>query len=257
MTTFERRQRLLDLVRNEPGLRVPEIARLMGVSEGTVRNDLNALAGAGQLVRVRGGATTTADSILNASSRFAARARVDEQAKQCIGRSAAQLVLDGDSILLDASTTVYHMARFLAERQNLRIVTNGIETARLLANNPTNTVILIGGVMNAEGSSVAGLLSEQIIAGLHFARAFVSGSGYSLERGLTEIHLSEAEIKRKAIESADQVIALVTASKIGQEDLTAFAPPGRIHRLFTDSSLEAGWVTRLEKSGIRVVICNC
>ena len=123
-----------------------------------------------------------------------------QAAKNCIGAGAAKLVNDEDSILLDASSTAYYLALHLRERSRLRVVTNGIEVARLLAQNPTNTVILIGGVVRADGSSVTGLLSEQIISELHIQKAFVSCSGFSVERGMTEVHLEEAQLKRKALE---------------------------------------------------------
>ena len=141
------------------------------------------------------------------------------------------MINDGDSILLDASSTAYYLALNLKERSRLRVVTNGIEIARLLAQNTSNTVILIGGVVNPDGSSVTGLLSEQIIAELRIQKAFVSCSGFSVESGMTEVHLEEAQLKRKAIEFARQVFALVDSSKLGHEDLTPFARPAANYAL--------------------------
>ena len=88
-------------------------------------------------------------------------------AKLAIAREAATLVGDGDSILLDASSTAYYLACELSARNKLRVMTNGFEVARELAQNTSNTVILIGGVVNNDSSSVTGLLSEQIIAVCH------------------------------------------------------------------------------------------
>jgi DeoR/GlpR family transcriptional regulator of sugar metabolism len=130
LIAFERRQRLLGIMRKDPGLRVPEIARLLGVSPGTVRNDLNILADEKQIIRVHGGGVVVADGGQPRSSAFALRANVNAAAKQLIGRRAAELVDDGDALLLDASSTVYHMARYLRDRRELRVVTNGIEVAR-------------------------------------------------------------------------------------------------------------------------------
>ncbi|GAB4495318.1 MAG: DeoR/GlpR family DNA-binding transcription regulator [Anaerolineales bacterium] len=255
MTTYERRQMLLDLLRRQPGLRVPEIARQIGVSQGTVRNDLDALEESGHLTRVRGGA------VLNSASQLPQavfRARHEEHARQkdAIGGQAARLIQDGDSVLLDASSTAYYLALHLTERSRLRVVTNGLEAARLLAQNPSNTVILLGGVVRQDGSAVAGLLSEQIIAELHIQKAFVSASGFSLERGLTEVHLEEAQLKRKAIESARQVFALIDSSKLGQEDLTSFARPAQITHLFTDEGLPPEWQERLRQAELPFTICG-
>lgn len=255
LTTFERRQSLLDLLKNQPGIRVPEIAKSLGVSEGTVRNDLNALEEEGHLMRVHGGAVLTSSQEFSQPT-FSIRHQENADKKSCIGKHAAGMVNDGDSILLDASSTAFYLALNLKERNGLRVVTNGIEVASLLAQNPSNSVILIGGVVNQAGSSLTGLLSEQIIAELHVMRAFVSCSGFSVERGMTEVHLEEAQLKRKAMESSEQVIALVDSSKMGQEDLTPFARPVQITHLFTDSGISEEWKTRLKWANIPFTLCG-
>lgn len=255
MSIYERRQSLLDLLRQRPGSRVPELAEALGVSEGTVRNDLNALAQEGGLTRVHGGAILNEqDQFRNIS--FLLRHKTNAAAKLAIARAAAVLVNDYDSILVDASSTVYYFARALSDRKKLRVVTNGIDVARVLAQNSSNTVILIGGVVNNDSASVTGLLSEQIIKDLHTEKAFVSCSGFTLERGMTEVHLGEAQIKRKAIESSQQVIALIDSSKFGKEDLTPFAGPDKITRLFTDAKLASHWIVRLKEAGIDTTICE-
>lgn len=255
MTTYERRQSLLDILRKQPGLRVPELALALDVSEGTVRNDLNALKHQGLLTRVHGGA------VLNQQDRFQdhsfiRRYEQNAAAKLAIAEKAAALVNDGDSILLDASSTVYYFAKALSGRQRLRVMTNGFEVARELAQNTTNTVILIGGIVNNESSSVTGLLSEHIIEELHIQKAFLSCSGFSLERGMTELLLAEAQLKRKAIESSQELFALVDSTKFGKEDLTSFARPERINRLFTDQHLSSDWLERLRQTGIEFTICE-
>jgi len=255
VTTYERRQSLLDILRKQPRLRVPELAVVLDVSEGTVRNDLNALDQQGLITRVHGGA------VLNQQDRFQNQSfiRRHEQnaaAKLAIAKKAAVLVNDGDSILLDASSTAYYFATALCARQRLRVMTNGFEVARELAQNTTNTVILIGGIVNNESSSVTGLLSEHIIDELHIQKAFLSCSGFSLERGMTEVLLGEAQLKRKAIESSQELFALVDSSKFGKEDLTSFARPARINRLFTDQHLSSAWLERLQQAGLDVTLCE-
>jgi DeoR/GlpR family transcriptional regulator of sugar metabolism len=255
LTTYERRQSLLDILRKQRGLRVPELAHALDVSEGTVRNDLNALQAEGRLKRVHGGAVLNDQDQFQNNS-FLRRFQQNTAAKLAIARKAAVLVNDGDSILLDASSTAYYLARALSGRHKLRVMTNGFEVARELAQNPSNTVILIGGVVNNDSSSVTGLLSEQIIADLHIEKALFSCSGFSLERGMTEVHFAEAQLKRKAIESSQQVIALIDSSKFGKEDLTPFARTDQIAHLITDSGLPSKWVTKLKDAGVDFTICE-
>ncbi|HLO18619.1 MAG TPA: DeoR/GlpR family DNA-binding transcription regulator [Anaerolineales bacterium] len=254
MTTHERRQSLSELLRKQPGLRVPELARALGISEGTVRNDLNALEQQGRLTRVHGGAVLNEQPQFPSSS-FNIRYHNEAAAKMKISQQAALLVNDGDSVFLDASTTIYYLARQLAGRQRLRVVTNGVDVARLMAENPTNMVILLGGTVGSDGSSVTGLLSEQALEELRMQKAFVSCSGFSVERGMTDVHLAGAHLKRKAIASAQQVFALVGSNKLGKEDLTSFAGVDRINHLFTDDGLSEEWRARLTKAGIPFTVC--
>ena len=254
LTSFERRQRLLEILRTRPGLRVPELAALLDVSQGTVRNDLAALAGSGLVNRVHGGAVLP-DLQQPVSHSFINRSHKNESTKLVIARQAAELVADGDSILLDSSTSVYCMARFLKDRSDLRVITNGIEVARQLAANPSNTVILVGGVLNPDGSSITGPLGEQFFQGLHIQKAFVSGSGFTLEAGLTEVHIYEAQLKSRAIAAASAVFALVDSTKLGKVDLTPFLRPDQITFLITDNHLSPAWMDQLKQSCLDFMVC--
>ena len=255
MTIYERRQSLSELLRKQPGLRVPELAKALGISEGTVRNDLNALEQQGRLTRVHGGAVLNEQPPFPSSS-FNIRYHNEAARKMKIARQAARLVNDGDSLFLDASTTVYYLARQLPERQRLRVITNGIDVARLIAENPNNMVILLGGTVGSDGSSVTGLLSEQSLEELRMQKAFISCSGFSIERGMTEVHLPGAHLKRKAIACTQQVFALVGSNKLGKEDLTSFAGIDQIDHLFTDDGLSDEWRAHLIQVGIPFTICG-
>lgn len=255
MTTYERRQSLIQLLQKQPGLRVLELASALAVSKGTIRNDLTALEGEGVLTRVHGGAVLKSNPI-HFDTSFGQRFQENASAKRAMARQAARLVDDGASVLLDASTTIYYLSQQLAQCHRLRVLTNGIEVARLLATDPTNTVVLMGGMVNPEGSSVSGNFSEQVIRDLHVHQAFVSCSGFSLERGLTDVHFAEAQLKSKAIASAREIFALVDSSKIGAEDLTPFAAVDQITHLYTDSGLSAEWAARLKSAGVAFTICS-
>lgn len=255
LTTYNRRQRLLVLLQEQPGIRIPEQAKLLEVSEGTIRNDLKSLAETGQLTRVRGGAVLM-DDHSGASITFATRARANTAVKRRIARCAASLVDDGDSILLDASTTVYNLTHFLKDHHNLTVITNGIEVGRELARNTSNTVILIGGVLRADGTSITGSLGEQLLEGLHIKTAFVSSSGFSLEAGLTEIDIHEVSLKRKMIELSNSVVALIDSSKFGKVDLTPFAQIQQLNRVFTDMTIDKEWMDYLAQAGVTVTICH-
>src|SRR6266508_598377 len=255
MTTYVRRQSLIQLLQKQPVSRVPELAHALEVSKGTIRNDLDALEAECVLTRVHGGAVLKSKPV-HFDISFGLRFQENAAAKRAIAREAAKLVSDGASILLDASTTIYYLSQQLAQCNRLRVLTNGIEVAKLLAKDPTSTVVLMGGMVNPEGSSVSGNFSEQVIRDLHVHKAFVSCSGFSLERGLTDVHFAEAQLKSKAIASAREIFALVDSSKIGVEDLTPFASVEQITHLYTDSGLSAEWAARLRSAGVTFTICS-
>ncbi len=159
MTTYERRQTILRLLQLEPNetLGVTELAEALEVSEGTIRNDLTALQDEQLIVRVRGGAVLKN----GAGATRLPNATRNAEAKLWIARWAADMIEDGDAIFVDASTTVLSIAPFLADRRNLTVITNGIDAARALALNLSNTVILVGGVLRPDGNSVADSLIAQ------------------------------------------------------------------------------------------------
>jgi ribose transport system substrate-binding protein len=255
MTIFERRQRILGFLREKPGIRVPELASRLEVSEGTIRNDLRALEKAGELTRVRGGAIV-AESRRFISPAFADRTQVNAQAKRRIARWAADMIEDGDSVLLDSSSTVFHIAEFLLDRSNLTIVTNGIEVAYALAENPTHTIILIGGVLRADRALTVGYLGEKILENLHIKTAFVSSSGFSIETGLTQVDIQEAQLKSRMIESAERVVALVDSTKFGKVDLTPLASVEQVSHILTDSNLASHHIDEVRQTCANLTVCG-
>jgi ribose transport system substrate-binding protein len=255
MTPFERRRQILSYLQEQPGIKVTELARLLDVSEGTIRNDLTELEDDGHLRRVRGGAVLRYGRRF-LSPPFAARVQVHAEAKQRIARRAADMVQDGDSILLDASSTAFAMVPYLKNCHNLTIVTNGIEISLALAENPSHTVILLGGVVRPDGTSVVGHLGEKILDDLHVKTAFVSCSGFSVEAGLTEVDIQEVQIKRKMIYCAERVIALIDSSKFGKVDLTSFADLGQVSHVLTDKGIAPRFVEQLRQAGTVLSICG-
>jgi DeoR/GlpR family transcriptional regulator of sugar metabolism len=187
---------------------------------------------------------------------FIARTQVNAQAKDRIARLAADLIEDGDTILLDASTTAFAMAPHLKKYRNLTVVTNGIPVGMALSQNPTFTVILIGGVIRPAVDALSGHLAEKMLDGLHVKTAFISCSGLSLEAGLTEVDIHEVEVKREMIRCAEQVIALVDSSKFGREDLSAFARLDQISQLITDSQAPPSFIESLRQSCTALVVCG-
>jgi ribose transport system substrate-binding protein len=240
-------------------LDVDEVAARLDVSPNTIRNDFNALAAEGLLRRVRGGAAPP--GAINGDTGipnppFLARYAVNKGAKERMARWAADLVEDGDSIVLDASSTVYCLADFLMDRRNLTVVTNGIEVGRKLAKNPSNTVMLLGGLLRADGVPTTDVMSDPILKDLRTKLAFVSCTGFTSETGLTEADILDSQLKARMVAAAGAVIALIDASKFGKVGLAPFARVEQISHVFTDSSLSPEWIKELRRTCVKLTVCD-
>ena len=166
------------------------------------------------------------------------------------------MVVDGDLILLDDSTTVFAMIPHLRRRRGLTIVTSGMEAALALGHESSHTVILLGGTLNHVGSSTVGPMAEENLRALRIKWAFLSCTGFSLELGMTQVDLQEAQIKRQMVASGQQVVALVDASKFGKTDLTPFASSDQLAHLLTDRGADRQVVDALRRTGVSVTVCG-
>ncbi len=254
MTTYERQQTILALLARAVSLKVTELASSLMVSEGTIRNDLNRLEHDGLLRRVRGGAILANKH--NSQSQINHRASINAENKKKIAKRAAELVNDGDVILLDASTTVLYMTSFLQDRRDLTIVTNQLELAQIMARVPQNRVILLGGIVDSEGIKVNGTISQDILKDLHINTAFVSSVGFSFDSGLMEADIDEVEFKEQVIKSASKVVAVLDSSKFQKLALKPFARMEQISHIITDDAIDSKTVKRLREFKLSLTICG-
>ncbi len=255
LTTYERRQMIVRILEEQSGIKVTDLAEMLNVSEGTIRNDLAVLDDENQIKRVRGGAVARTQRAFSAQL-IEERTLANADAKARIAQWAATMVEDGDTILLDASTTVLHMVSYLSTRRDLTVITNGMEVARRLAEQRLNTVILLGGIVRKDGNVITGLLGQQMLERLYVRTAFVSCAGFSLEAGLMETDIAQAELKALMVRSAQRVVALVDHTKFDRVALTSFADTAAISHLLTDSEVSTDNVQRACEAGLTVTVCS-
>lgn len=257
-SAYERHQAILELVQRHESVRVPELAEHLNVSESTIRTDLEALDEQGYLVRVRGGAIAkNADPANGDSTSYLAKKALQHTfEKQSIARWAAGLIEDGDVIMLDASSTVLHIAPFLHDRRNLTVFTNGIDVARALAKEPSNTVIILGGILRPNGNSITGEISRQLLQDYHIRTAFVSCSGFTPDLGFFEMNLQEAQMKTLMMRASQQCVALLDSSKVGQVGLTTFATLADFNYFVTDAEIKREVIEAVRMQDTHVIVCD-
>ncbi|WP_314174268.1 DeoR/GlpR family DNA-binding transcription regulator [Streptomyces winkii] len=244
----ERQQEVLRLLEGTGRVSVPELAERLGVSVVTVRKDLDALERRRILRRVRGGAVAVRGADEGA---FEMRVRYRVPEKQAIARAAAEHVRDGDAIVLDCSTTCYHLAREIRDRSGLIVVTNGLRAAEVLSESDA-TVVMPGGTLRRSSWSLVGEFGEAFNGRGRVARGFFGLRSLSPELGLLELSAEETEAKRVLVSICDEVYGLFDSGKVGRFALHTFAPSDRITALVTEGGAPDELVEQWRAVGVPV-----
>ncbi len=255
MLPARRKDQILKFLQNKHSATVGELSKLCKVSAVTIRQDLNELASQGLLVRTRGGALSSDRA--NGEFTFAARERMNAATKQRIGEVGAGLIKSGDSVIVDASSTALYVVRALVRRRDLEdvtVITNGINTALELINRPDITTIVTGGFLRMTAISLTGSFAGDMLAKINAHKGFFGTRGISVEQGLTDVNVQEANLKMKMIERCQEVIALADGSKFGEVSLVSFTPIEKVRRLITDSSAPREVLETLRAKGVEVMI---
>lgn len=250
----DRRRGILRYLTDRGDVRVLDLAIEFAVSEVTIRTDLAILERKALLLRVHGGAVQRSD--LSRGYRFRDRLRRNARIKAWISQRAAGMVEDGDSIFVSSGSTAFGLVRRLRERTDLVIFTNGLETAMAAAEIPFAQVILVGGLLRSDRSSLVGQIALRSLGDNRVQKAFVSCSALSFESGLMDETLDEAEVKRFAVAAADQVIALVDSTKFASTAITSSVPLQAVDHLLVDDLIAREHIERLRASGITVTLCG-
>ena len=250
LSSDARRDLIIDALRRQDEVTVSHLSELLGVSDVTIRKDLQQLEDQGYLTRVRGGAVFSGRGQLEL--RFAARQQLALDEKRRLAARAAQLVRPGTTIFLDGSTTVFQMTRLLRHIQGLTVITNGLYAALELSFAPEITTIVVGGILRKQSSSLVDLLTPELLRRLHVDVAFLSCRGFTTEHGLMESDLREAQLKRAMGQTAQQVVALVDHTKLNHVYIASSLLPEEIDTLLVDQGVDQATRHALNAAGVTV-----
>lgn len=249
-----RRDRMLALLREQEFLRVSDLAHQFEVSEVTVRADLDALEQRGQLRRVRGGAVPRATA--PTERRFEEAEVAAAAQKRAIGRAAAGLIEDGDTLILDVGTTTTAVAQALADRLDITdvtVFTSSLTIALALERaDPRVTVIITGGTLRPKQHSLVEPLAGLVLGSINARKAFIGCNGVDVDRGITNVNLPETEIKRLVLSSAQERIVCADSSKLGQVALAHVCSLDEIDLLITDDAADPELLAALRNVGMAV-----
>lgn len=231
---------------------VQDLSRLLNVSMVTIRSDLVALEKAGLVARTHGGVRLY-ENDLTGEIGFQVRVSMHQEQKRRIGERAAELINDGDIIMIDSSTTCYHIAQNLKVKNDLKIVTNGLYTALELLKQ-VHTTIMIGGLLSEKTYGCVGRLGQNLLSEIHVQKAFFGARGVTLNNGLTDSNLLEIELKKVMMEISDQVYVLIDSSKFNVVGFSSFVPIDNVNAIITDEGIDPQVKTNFENNGVKIII---
>jgi DeoR family transcriptional regulator of aga operon len=258
LSAARRRDRMLALIQERQFVRVGELGAEFGISDVTVRNDLDVLVSRGHIHRFRGGATPRAAAGQERAFEETQASFASE--KVAIGAAAARLVQDGEALILDVGSTAVAAARALVGRDDLRdvvVFTNGLKTAlELEAAIDRLQVVVLGGTLRRLQHSLVDPLAGELLAQITVGTVFLGCSGVDPVGGITNVNLPEAGVKKRMLASARRRVVLADGSKIGRVELAHLCPISEVDLLITGTSADPDIVEALRDAGCEVVVAS-
>ncbi|MGP4038556.1 DeoR/GlpR family DNA-binding transcription regulator [Gracilibacillus sp. D59] len=247
----QRQHKIYNLLKIEEAVKVNDLSKQFNVAEMTIRRDLEKLEEHGLAKRTFGGAILSANTDITFNSRNALHVKE----KKMIGYLAAQYVQNGDSIFIDAGTTTSHFSRYLSSSLAISLVTNGVNIVS--QNQDSNKEkILLGGIYRESTKSLVGPITQSHLGNLYFDKAFLSASGFSVEKGFTNSNSLEVQIKQKVIKQSNEVNLLIDSFKFEKNYLHKICDLHDVHRIFTDKMPPDNQNIIIQQSGVELVICD-
>jgi DeoR family transcriptional regulator, glycerol-3-phosphate regulon repressor len=253
LKAHERQTQIMTALRQHGRLSVSEIAKLMAVSEETIRRDAVPLQRNGEVIKIHG-ALSMPHNV--GEGRFEKRMRENAPAKLAIARAAVGMVNNGDSLILDSGTSTAFLARELRVKQNLTVITNSTHVAQIMMEVPGNKVYLAGGEMDAASGAAHGPQALDFIARFRVKHTFVSASAINLEAGAMDVHTFNADFAATAMGVAMHRVVLADQTKFGASAFARIVPFDQIEVIVTDASPPPEFFARLQETQTRLVIAT-
>jgi DeoR/GlpR family transcriptional regulator of sugar metabolism len=251
----ERRFRIYELLSQQRTVSASELIEILGVTAATVRRDLADLERKGLLVRSHGGAVSKSPTT-NFQPSYDTLGRTNREEKLAIAAEAARMILDGDTIFLEGSTTVSEVASRLQHRNRLTVVTNSPLILCQLQRYPQINVMCIGGDLQRDVFYLSGVWAQRSLSEIRVDKAFLGVSGIDPGYGMSTANHAEATIKKAIIKSARMRIALVDHSKFGKQGFAFVGPVTELTTLITDSGTSPADLQTLKDLGVQVIVAG-
>src|ERR1700685_91839 len=251
----ERRFRIREILSRERTVTASDLIRDLGVTAATVRRDLAVLEKEGVLLRSHGGAVSRT-SATNSRPSYETLGRNNRAEKQAIAREAERLILDGETVFLEASTSVYELARRLLHRNRLTVITNSPPIVAEFQRSQHVSVISTGGELQKDLFYLSGVWAQRALSEIRVDKAVLGVSAIDPEYGISTASQAEAQIKKMILKSARVSIALADHSKFGNQGFAYVGPTTDIDILVTDSLTDPQYLRPLREAGVELILAD-
>ena len=249
-TTEARREKIIEKIHESGRIKVTELSEEYGISEVTIRKDLEALEAEGQLKRVHGGAVGLNKLYVNMD--LSERYKTNAMAKKALADLAAEFIEDNDTIFMNAGTTLTYVLRAIKGKQNVSIVTNSVQNATEAALYSSFNVILLGGNLDSKYQFTYGADAERQLEIYHADKCILSVDGISASSGLTLYYANEAPLARKMVDLAASTIVVADSSKIGRDVFARITDAKKTDILITNPTENKKELAALTKLGVKI-----
>jgi DeoR family transcriptional regulator of aga operon len=254
--TSQRRVEISRMLKDKGSVQVPSLSEMFKVSTVTIRKDLRFLEKRGLATRSYGGAMLKDNALIETEVTVDDKQILHAEEKCSIGAVAANLVENGDSIILDSGSTTLQIASQLENKVNVTIVTNGLNIVNELAHHEQLNVMLLGGTLRRKSQSFFGSLAENTLKELHVDKLFLGVDGFHMERGITTHFEAEALLNKLMCKVASEVIVVTDSSKFGHVCLHKILEPSGVRKIVTDQNIPKDYHEGLQRLGIEVIIVD-
>ena len=246
----KRREEIIELIHLNGKVRVSELSERYGISEVSIRKDLEALEAEGHLTRIHGGAVGMNKLYINMD--LTERYKTNAAAKKEVAELCAKLISDNDTIMMNAGTTLTYVLRALRTKKNISIVTNSVQNATEAALYPTFNVILLGGELDSKYQFTYGQDAIHQLENYHATKCILSVDGISVESGLTLYYSNEAELARRMMECSDVSIVVADSTKLGKNVFARITDASKTDVLVTNKLGNSTELEKLRELGVKI-----
>ncbi|HEI8293158.1 TPA: DeoR family transcriptional regulator [Citrobacter koseri] len=254
--TSERREQIIQRLRQQGSVQVNDLSVLFGVSTVTIRNDLAFLEKQGIAVRAYGGALICDSNTPGIEPSVEDKSSLNTAVKRSIAQAAVSLIKPGHRVILDSGTTTYEIARMMRQHTDIIAMTNGMNVANALLEAEGVELLMTGGHLRRQSQSFYGDQAEQSLQNYHFDMLFLGVDAIDLERGVSTHNEDEARLNRRMCEVAERIIVVTDSTKFNRSSLHKIIDTQRIHTIIVDEGIPVDSLEGLRKSGIEVILVN-